>query len=100
MATAVRPPASCRDSQSMAPLTTVPVEPPNRKPRLAMRWQARMVSASSTRTTSSINDSSSSGGRTLAPRPGIIRRPGGPPNVTEPTLSTATTRTGRRHCLK
>jgi phosphopantetheinyl transferase len=32
MATAVRSAASCRSSQSMAPLTTVPVEPPNRKP--------------------------------------------------------------------
>ena len=33
----------------------------------------------------------------LVPRPGIILRPGGPPKVTEPTLSTATTRTGRCH---
>ena len=46
-------PASCRASQLIAPLTTVPVDPPNRNPRLARRWQARMVSASSTRTTSS-----------------------------------------------
>src|SRR4249919_3283365 len=76
MATAVRSLLSCRDSQSIAPLTTVPVEPPNRKPRLARRWQARMVSASSTRTTSSTYDSSSSGGRTVMPSPGIIRRPG------------------------
>ena len=28
------------------------------------------------------------------------RRPGDPPNITEPKLSTATIRTGRRHCLK
>ena len=40
------------------------------------------------------------GGRTLVPRPGIIRRPGAPPKVTEPTLSTATTRTGRGHSRK
>ena len=33
------------------------------------------------------------GGGTLVPRPGIIRGPGGPPKVTEPTLSTATIRT-------
>ena len=36
----------------------------------------------------------------LVPRPGIIRRPGGPPKATEPTLSTATTRTGRCHSRK
>ncbi len=54
-----------------------------------------MVSGSSTRTTSSTRDASSSGGRTLVPRPGIIRRPGGPPKVTEPTVSTATIRTRR-----
>jgi hypothetical protein len=66
-------------------------------PRLARRWQLRMVSASSTRTTSSTYDSSSSGGRTLVPRPGIMRRPDGPPKVTEPTVSTATIRTGRCH---
>ncbi len=29
------------------------------------------------------------------PRPGIIRRPGGSPKMAEPTLSTATIRTGR-----
>src|SRR6201989_2190085 len=63
MATAVRPLASRRDSQSMAPLTTVPVEPPNRNPLLARRWQARMVSASSTCTTSSTYELSRSGGR-------------------------------------
>ena len=34
------------------------------------------------------------------PRPGIIRRPGSPPKVTEPTVSTATTRTGRCHSRK
>ena len=35
-------------TSSIAPLTTVPVEPPNRNPVRASRWQARMVSASST----------------------------------------------------
>ena len=73
MATAVSSGSSCRASQSIAPLTTVPVEPPNRNPRRAIRWQARMVSASSTSTTSSTYDSSSSGGATLAPSPGIMR---------------------------
>ena len=34
------------------------------------------------------------------PRPGIIRGPGAPPKVTDPTLSTATTHTGRCHCRK
>ena len=87
-------------SQPVAPLTTVPVEPPNRNPRRASRWQARMVSASSTCTTSSTKDSSSSGGRTLVPSPGIIRRAGCAPKVTEPTLSTATIRTGRCHWRK
>ena len=91
------PSCRVRASQPIAPLTTVPVEPPKRKPRRASRWQARMVSGSSTRTTSSMKDSSSSGGRTLVPRPGIIRRAGGPPKVTEPTASTATIRTGRCH---
>ena len=40
------------------------------------------------------------GGLTLVPSPGIIRRPGGPPKVTEPTVSTATIRTGRCHSRK
>src|SRR4028118_1968290 len=40
MATAVTCRPSCRASQSMAPLTTVPVEPPNRKPRPASWGQA------------------------------------------------------------
>jgi hypothetical protein len=31
------------------------------------------------------------------PRPGIIRRPASSVKVTDPTLSTATTRTGRCH---
>ena len=37
MATAVRPSIPCCTSQAVAPLTTVPVEPPNRNPRLASR---------------------------------------------------------------
>ena len=53
MATAVRPLVSRRASQPIAPLTTVPVEPPNKNPRRASRWQARIVSASPTCTTSS-----------------------------------------------
>lgn len=56
------------------------------------------MSGSSTRTTSSMYDLSSSCGGTLVPSPGMRRTPGGPPKVTEPTLSTATIRTGRRHC--
>ncbi len=52
-----------------------------------------MASASSTWTTSSMNDSSSIGGRTAMPRPGIIRGAAGVPKLTEPTGSTATMRT-------
>ena len=47
-----------------------------------------------------MKDSSSSGGRMPVPRPGIIRRAGGPPKVTEPTASIATIRTGRCHSRK
>jgi hypothetical protein len=34
-------------SQRAAPEMTVPVEPPNKKPRAARAWQARTVSVSS-----------------------------------------------------
>jgi hypothetical protein len=79
---------------------TVSVDPPNRKPWRTSIRQARTVSISATCTTSSTTDSSSSGGRTLVPRPGSIRGWAGVPKVTEPMLSIATIRTDGRFSRK
>ena len=73
----------------------MPVEPPKMNPCRASRWQARIVSASSTRIDLVDQRLIEHRGGTLVPSPGISRRLGGPPKVTDPTLSTAMIRTGQ-----
>ena len=88
-----------RPIQSAAPATTVPVEPPNRNPRIARRWHIRRVSVSGTMTTSSIIERSSAGGVMPMPSPGMRRDAAGPPKLTEPSTSIATILTSGRCCL-
>jgi hypothetical protein len=81
--------------------STDPVEPPTSSPVLrAARRHSRMASRSGTCTISSASSGWHSSGRRLVPRPGMRRGPGSPPNVTEPSVSTAMMRVSGECCRR